>query len=223
MADAARAGLLPNLVVDPVLVSTSGHRLGVVEAVERLLPYALVATPNRAEAAALLGWPVTTVRRRWRGRPGSSPSGGPRYVVVTGGDAGATGTGREPDAAVDVLWTGSEVRLLRGPWVPTRNTHGTGCSFSAAIAARLALGDAVPDARGRRQGVRQPGAARRPGDWDSAAVTGRWTTSAGPAETTEEDPRGPTAGRWKPSMSSPQGVRRGTPPGSSGCPSPRCG
>ncbi|MEE6260410.1 bifunctional hydroxymethylpyrimidine kinase/phosphomethylpyrimidine kinase [Plantactinospora sonchi] len=145
VAQAARDGLLPNLVVDPVLVSTSGHRLGAADAVARLLPYALVATPNRAEASALLGWPVRTPDEMAEAARQLADRG-TRYVVVTGGDADAAGTGSEPENAVDALWTGTGVRLLRGPWVPTRNTHGTGCSFSAAIAARLALGDEVPEA-----------------------------------------------------------------------------
>lgn len=141
---AVRAGLLPNLVVDPVLVSTSGHRLGAVGAVERLLPYATVATPNRAEASAILGWPVRTPDEMAEAA-GQLAAGGPRHVVVTGGDADRTGD-PAADGAVDALWTDGAVRLLRGPWIRTRNTHGTGCSFSAAIAGRLALGDPVPDA-----------------------------------------------------------------------------
>jgi hydroxymethylpyrimidine/phosphomethylpyrimidine kinase len=138
----ARAGLLPNLVVDPVLISTSGHRLGVVAAVERLLPYALVATPNREEAAAIIGRPVSTPDEMVAAAE-LIAAGGPRCVVVTGGgddDAVAT------SESVDAFWTGTEAILLSGPRVDTRNTHGTGCSFSAAITARLALGDAVPDA-----------------------------------------------------------------------------
>ncbi|WP_329107183.1 bifunctional hydroxymethylpyrimidine kinase/phosphomethylpyrimidine kinase [Micromonospora sp. NBC_01699] len=135
----ARAGLLPNLVVDPVLVSTSGHRLGVVAAVARLLPYALVATPNREEAAAIVGRPVTTTDDMVAAAE-QIAAGGPRHVVVTGG-----GDDDRTDA-VDVFWTGGRARLLAGPRIPTRNTHGTGCSFSAAIAARIALGDPVPEA-----------------------------------------------------------------------------
>ncbi|GAB3140067.1 bifunctional hydroxymethylpyrimidine kinase/phosphomethylpyrimidine kinase [Micromonospora sonneratiae] len=139
VAERARDGLLPNLVVDPVLVSTSGHRLGAVAVVERLLPYAMVATPNRAEAEALLGRRVSS-RSDLADAARDLASGGPRYVVVTGGDL--------PDEAesVDALWTGTEVQLLPGPRVATGNTHGTGCSFSAAIAVRLGLGDAVPQA-----------------------------------------------------------------------------
>jgi hydroxymethylpyrimidine/phosphomethylpyrimidine kinase len=135
----ARAGLLPNLVVDPVLASSSGRRLGVVTAIERLLPYALVATPNRDEASALVGWQVSTPADM-AGAACQLAAGGPKFVIVTGGDMVAG------DEAVDAVWTENGARFLRYPRIVTRNTHGTGCTFSAAIAARLALGDAVPDA-----------------------------------------------------------------------------
>ncbi|MFC7544971.1 bifunctional hydroxymethylpyrimidine kinase/phosphomethylpyrimidine kinase [Plantactinospora sp. GCM10030261] len=139
VAEAARAGRLPNLVVDPVLVATSGHRLGVVTAVERLLPYAMVATPNSAEAAAITGGPVTTVEEMVTAAERLA-AGGPAWVVVTGGDVDANGQ------AVDVLCGESGTTVLRAPRVPTRHNHGTGCSFAAAVAVRLALGDPVPDA-----------------------------------------------------------------------------
>ncbi|KKK05256.1 bifunctional hydroxymethylpyrimidine kinase/phosphomethylpyrimidine kinase [Micromonospora sp. HK10] len=137
VADAARAGRLPRLVVDPVLVATSGHRLGVVEAVERLLPYAEVATPNRAEAAALTGRPVNTVEEMVAAAEALAAAG-PAHVVVTGGDVDAGGE------SVDVLAGAGRTTLLRAPRVATRHNHGTGCSFSAAIAVRLAAGDPVP-------------------------------------------------------------------------------
>lgn len=140
VASRARAGLLPNLVVDPVLTSSSGRRLGVVKALERLLPYALVATPNRDEASALLGWQVATPADM-AGAAAQIASNGPKYVVVTGGDMVSTG-----EDALDALWTASGAKFLTYPRVTTRNTHGTGCAFSAAIAARLALGDDVPAA-----------------------------------------------------------------------------
>ncbi|MBY8874070.1 bifunctional hydroxymethylpyrimidine kinase/phosphomethylpyrimidine kinase [Micromonospora sp. PLK6-60] len=139
VAGAAKAGRLPHLVVDPVLVATSGHRLGVVAAVERLLPYAEVATPNCAEAAALTGRPVGTVEQMVVAAEDLA-AGGPAYVVVTGGDVAAGGE------AVDVLSGGGRTTLLRAPRVDTRHNHGTGCSFSAAVAVRLAAGDPVPAA-----------------------------------------------------------------------------
>ncbi|MFI5832346.1 bifunctional hydroxymethylpyrimidine kinase/phosphomethylpyrimidine kinase [Micromonospora sp. NPDC051300] len=137
VAEAARDGRLPHLVVDPVLVATSGHRLGVVEAVERLLPYAEVATPNCAEAAALTGGPVGTVEEMVAAAEALAARG-PAFVVVTGGDVDAAGE------SVDVLAGGGTTRLLRAPRVDTRHSHGTGCSFAAAVAVRLAAGDAAP-------------------------------------------------------------------------------
>jgi hydroxymethylpyrimidine kinase/phosphomethylpyrimidine kinase len=139
VAAKARAGALPNLVLDPVLASSSGRRLGVVAAIERLLPYATVATPNREEASALLGWQVSTAADM-AGAAGQLAAAGPKYVVITGGDMV---TGEE---SVDAVWSENGARFLHLPRIVTRNTHGTGCTFSAAIAARLALGDAPSDA-----------------------------------------------------------------------------
>ena len=133
----ARANRLPNLVLDPVLTASTGRRLGVVAAIERLLPYAKVVTPNRDEATDLLGWPVRTLDDMAEAAA-QIGSRGTEVVVVTGGDL--------PVESVDAVWTVAGVRLLRGPRVDTRNNHGTGCTFSAAIAARLAVGDEVLDA-----------------------------------------------------------------------------
>lgn len=136
VAALARAGQLPNLVVDPVLVSSTGHELGVVDAVERLLPYALVATPNVAEAAALVGRPVTTPEEMARAAADLAAAG-VKHVVVTGGDL------PDSEGAVDALWTDGHCRFLRGSRVPTRHNHGSGCTFSAATAAGLARGLSV--------------------------------------------------------------------------------
>ncbi|HEX8628199.1 MAG TPA: bifunctional hydroxymethylpyrimidine kinase/phosphomethylpyrimidine kinase [Catenuloplanes sp.] len=140
VAARARAGLLPNLVVDPVLTASSGRRQGLVKAIERILPFALVATPNREEASALVGWQVATPADM-AGAAAQIASNGPKYVVVTGGDMVSTG-----DEALDALWTDTGATFLRFPRVVTRNTYGAGSTFSAAIAARLALGDDVPTA-----------------------------------------------------------------------------
>jgi len=139
VAARARAGRLPQLVVDPVLTATTGRRLGVVAAIERLLPHASVVTPNVDEAAALVGWPVTTPADM-AGAAAQLASAGPAYIVITGGDL------PDPHEAVDVVWTNGGARFLKGRRVPTRNTHGSGCTFSAAIVAQLARGMAVPDA-----------------------------------------------------------------------------
>jgi hydroxymethylpyrimidine/phosphomethylpyrimidine kinase len=137
VAARARNGELPSLVLDPVLTATTGRRLGVAGAVERLLPHAMVVTPNVEEASALLGWQVATPTDM-AGAATQLASNGARCVVVTGGDLGG-------EESIDAMWTRSGVRMLRAPRLKTRNTHGTGCTFSAAIAARLAHGYPVED------------------------------------------------------------------------------
>jgi len=132
---------LPFLVVDPVMVAKSGDRLldAAAEAAVRLrlFPLATVATPNLPEAEALLGRPVATLEEM-REAARALHALGPRAVVVKGGHL-------EGDA-VDVLFDGHTMEELRVARIATRNTHGTGCTYSAAIAARLALGDGVRDA-----------------------------------------------------------------------------
>ncbi|MFC7530416.1 bifunctional hydroxymethylpyrimidine kinase/phosphomethylpyrimidine kinase [Actinoplanes sp. GCM10030250] len=131
---ASRAGDLPNLVVDPVLVATAGSRLGEVSVVSALCSYPCVLTPNRHEAGALLGRPVETAEEMIVAA-GELAELGPRAVVVTGSDL-----------ALDVLHFAGETVLLRGEPVSTVNNHGSGCTFSSAIAVRLAEGDSVPAA-----------------------------------------------------------------------------
>jgi hydroxymethylpyrimidine/phosphomethylpyrimidine kinase len=144
VAGYAAAGRLPNLVVDPVLVSSTGARLldpGAESAYRTaLFPHALVVTPNGREAAALLGTPVgTTAEAREAAR--RIGEWGPAWVVVKAGHM-------EGAEACDVVFetaTGT-VELLCRRRVDTRNDHGTGCTFAAATAAGLARGRAVPQA-----------------------------------------------------------------------------
>ncbi len=148
VADAVMAHGIPNLVVDPVMVATSGDRLLDVAAesayLDRLFPLAAVVTPNTMEAAALVGAPIETVEAmRSAARALGEHCGG--VVVVKGGHLVDVPDGR-PDAAVDVVWDGRECFELRGPRVDTDHTHGTGCSFAAAVTAALARGAAVVDA-----------------------------------------------------------------------------
>jgi hydroxymethylpyrimidine/phosphomethylpyrimidine kinase len=142
VADLAARGVLPNLVVDPVLVSSTGHRLLEADAVaaylELLLPHALVVTPNLREAAVLGDTDVealttqearVAVAERIR-------STGARYVVVKGGHL--------TDSADDVVAGPDGVVVRPGARVDTGNDHGTGCTLSAAVAAHLARGASVP-------------------------------------------------------------------------------
>jgi hydroxymethylpyrimidine kinase/phosphomethylpyrimidine kinase len=127
----ARAGRLPNLVLDPVLTSSSGRRLGTPAMIERLLPYAKVVTPNRDEASELVGWRVRNGDEMARAAE-QIGARGPGTVVITG-------SGDTPD----VVWSSRGTWMVTGPKVDTYNDHGTGCTFSAAIAVRLALGEQV--------------------------------------------------------------------------------
>jgi hydroxymethylpyrimidine/phosphomethylpyrimidine kinase len=147
VAEVVRRLALPHLVVDPVMVAKSGDRLLDAEAeqayVERLFALAEVLTPNLMEAEALLGHPVRT-REAMREAACALRGRGPRVVVVKGGHLAG-------EEAVDVFYDGERLEELAAPRIPTANTHGTGCTYSAAIAARLALGaepfDAVRGAK----------------------------------------------------------------------------
>jgi hydroxymethylpyrimidine kinase/phosphomethylpyrimidine kinase len=143
----ARGGGLPKLVVDPVLLSEGlKSRKQVAKALERLLPHALVATPNRDEASALLGWQVATPEDMALAAR-QLVAGGPQYVVVTGGDL-VTGT-----EALDAVWAAGKERFMSAPRIAGRNSLGSGTVFSAAIAARLAVGDEVVDALAYAKGL----------------------------------------------------------------------
>jgi len=141
VAEAIERFALPLVVVDPVMVAKSGDRLLDREAEaayrERLLPLATVVTPNLPEAEALIGRPVRTLAEMREAAPALLALG-PRAVVVKGGHL--------EGEAVDVFFDGTRMEELPAPRIDTRNTHGTGCTYSAAIAARLALGDALLDA-----------------------------------------------------------------------------
>jgi hydroxymethylpyrimidine/phosphomethylpyrimidine kinase len=141
VADRVRQHAIRPLVVDPVMVAKSGHPLMAPDASaalrELLLPLATVVTPNLWEAQELCGVPVRTVSemaeaaRRIRQL-------GPEWVLVKGGHLSG-----EP---VDVLSDGTDCRQVRRPRVHTGNTHGTGCTYAAAIATGLGAGMSVPEA-----------------------------------------------------------------------------
>lgn len=134
VADRAAAGALPNLVVDPVLVSATGHRLLQDDAIatyrERLFPHAMVVTPNLIEAGVLVGRDLTTHDDAIAAAHEIAALG-PSIVVVKGGHA----TGEQ---SIDVVVLGDDVEELEAVRVDTVNTHGTGCTFAASVAAGLA-------------------------------------------------------------------------------------
>jgi len=150
VARLASEGGLPHLVVDPVLVSSTGHPLmddGGVEAYrDALVPFAEIVTPNLREAALLCGVDVGDVKSHDdMAELGRIILGfGATFVLVKGGHfAHATSTEYR---APDLLVNGTETWIFDAERVTTRNDHGTGCSMAAAITAGLALGRSVPDA-----------------------------------------------------------------------------
>lgn len=128
------------LVVDPVMISKSGFSLlqdDAVDALTRLmLPLATVCTPNAHEAARLVGGEILTEQDA-REAARTIHAMGPQAVLVKGGHLDA-----EEDA-VDVLFDGNDFHVLRSERIDTPHTHGTGCTYAATIAARLAHGDSV--------------------------------------------------------------------------------
>lgn len=136
VADRAAAGDLPRLVVDPVMVATSGDRLLDPDAEEHyrdaLLPHALIATPNLREAAVLTDRPLATIDDV-RSATDELSALGASWLVVTGGHL-------EGDA-VDLVLHDGRWTELRAPRLETDNDHGSGCTFASATASLLARGE----------------------------------------------------------------------------------
>ncbi len=145
--DAVVAGLArwspQHIVLDPVMVATSGDRLLAAEAVEalrrKLVSRASLITPNLPEAAALLGEPVASSEAAIERQGTRLLSMGCPAVLIKGGH----GEGAE---SIDYLIRPSGTVALAAPRIATKNTHGTGCSLSSAIAAGLAKGEQMEPA-----------------------------------------------------------------------------
>jgi len=158
--DAIAAGLKrwsPKYVVlDPVMVATSGDRLLAAEAIEalrrKLVPYASIITPNLPEAAALLDEPVAESEAAVEHQGKRLLAMGCRAVLIKGGHG-------QGDESIDYLFDANGTLALAAPRIATRNTHGTGCSLSSAIAAGLAKGEALETA------------VRNAKTWISAAIS----------------------------------------------------
>ncbi|HEY6832878.1 MAG TPA: bifunctional hydroxymethylpyrimidine kinase/phosphomethylpyrimidine kinase [Pseudolabrys sp.] len=148
--DAAAGGLArhhaTNIVLDPVMVATSGDRLLANEAIEalrtKLMPRAMVVTPNLPEAAALLDRPLARDEAEMESQARALLAFGAQTVLIKGGH----GTSEE---SVDLIVDANSVTRLAAKRIVTKNTHGTGCTLSSAIAAGLAKGLTLHDAVGQ--------------------------------------------------------------------------
>ena len=142
VAAAIAALELPKVVVDPVMLSTSGVQLldddGVRALGAELLPRAMVVTPNIPEAEVLSGRAIRSIEDA-RAAAVRIHEMGAAAVIVTGGHALG-------DEIVDLLYDGSVFMEFQVTRIPTRHTHGTGCTFASAIAAQLARGASLVDA-----------------------------------------------------------------------------
>ena len=147
VAERLRHHAASNIVLDPVMVAKSGDRLLLPDAIEairtRLVPLATVITPNLPEAGVLLDRPPPASLDEMQDVVRALHRLGPRVVLLKGG--ALTG-----DESPDLLFDGSAVTTLPARRIATRNTHGTGCTLSAAIAAllpRMPLVEAVQRAK----------------------------------------------------------------------------
>lgn len=144
VAQKAHEYAIPYLVVDPVMVATSGDVLLKADAVDayrtELIPKAFMVTPNRHEAAVLADIKINSQDDMEEAARKIYAFGCP-YVLVKGGHLS-----RELGHAVDILYDGKSFTKYDNPYVATRHTHGTGCTLSAALATFLARGLSVYDA-----------------------------------------------------------------------------
>lgn len=153
VADAVADRSLTHVVVDPVMIAKGGARLIDSDALDvlraRLLPLATVVTPNIPEAEVLAGCPIRSLEDMRTAAQRLQRSGS-RVVLVKGGHL-------DGPESIDVACTASGIFELRGRRIESRNTHGTGCTLSSAIAANLAngLGDeeALREARHYLEGA----------------------------------------------------------------------
>lgn len=155
VAEALRRYCRAPVVLDPVMIAKGGAPLLAPEAMETvrraLLPLATVVTPNLPEAAALLGRPEARSREDMAAQAHALLALGPKAALVKGGHL-------DDDESSDVLATLEGLQWFRGPRSRTKNTHGTGCSLSSAIAAELGKGQTIADAIGTAK------------DWLSGAI-----------------------------------------------------
>lgn len=137
-----RAQNIP-VVLDPVMIAKGGAKLLEDEAIrivrDRLVPLATTLTPNLPEAATLLGRPTARTRAEMSSQAEQLLALGCRSVLLKGGHL-------EGPTSPDLLLTAAEEIWYDAPRVPTANTHGTGCTLSASLAAELAKGNPLPQA-----------------------------------------------------------------------------
>ena len=140
---------ITNVVVDPVMLSKNGKRLLSPDAVHaltsQLFPLSSIVTPNIPEAECITGLKIKSVSHAEEAAKCIYQLG-PSHVLIKGGHAGKSWDMKNKDTAIDVLYDGKSFEHIEGEYIPTKNTHGTGCTYASAIAAFLAKGTGLTEA-----------------------------------------------------------------------------
>ena len=139
VANAIKDEQWDKVVVDPVMIAKGGSSLLLEEAVEtlknKLIPVAYCITPNIPEAEKIVGYSILSIEDRKRAAHTIFELGA-KHVVIKGGHG-------DGNVVTDLLFDGTEYHLFSGPRTFTKHTHGTGCTFAAAITAELAKGTSI--------------------------------------------------------------------------------
>lgn len=137
---------IKRLVVDPVMLSKNNRRLLSADAVHtvtgQLFPLSLVVTPNIPEAACITGLTIKSVSDAKEAARGIYQLG-PAYVLIKGGHAEESWDSKGKDRVIDIVYDGKGFEYIEAEYIPTHNTHGTGCTYASAIAAFLAKGNGL--------------------------------------------------------------------------------
>ena len=137
------------VVVDPVMISKNEKRLLSADAVKALIsqlfPLSFLVTPNIPEAEYLSGLKIKTISKAEEAAKLIHKSG-PSNVLIKGGHAVKSSDMKNEGKAIDVLYDGKSFEYIEGEYIPTKNTHGTGCTYASAIATYLAKGFGLKEA-----------------------------------------------------------------------------
>lgn len=134
---------IKRVVVDPVMLSKNDRELLSGDAINaltsQLFPLSLIVTPNIPEAEYITGVKIENVSHAEEAAHGIYRLG-PLHVLIKGGHAGKSWSEKKNGKVIDVLYDGKSFLYIEGEYIPTKNTHGTGCTYAAAIATYLAKG-----------------------------------------------------------------------------------
>lgn len=140
---------IKRVVVDPVMLSKNEKSLLSTDAVNaltsQLFPLSFIVTPNIPETEYITGLKIQNMSDAEKAAKFIHQLG-PSHVLIKGGHAGKSWDVKNKNKVIDVLYDGKSFEYIEGEYIPTKNTHGTGCTYASAIAAYLAKGTGLPEA-----------------------------------------------------------------------------